>query len=119
MDITQELERLYADEYNQEAKKKVRHRFVEAGRFWQFMLNTLGFAGITTPWRTIYLLPQYFDHPRLRQHELAHITQIDRDGGLKFILKAGYYIARYGYRNSPYEIEARKAEDSIQLDMFE
>lgn len=45
----------------------------------------------------------------LYQHELTHITQVKKDGRIKFCLKYLYYNLRYGYLNNPYEVEARKS----------
>lgn len=41
-------------------------------------------------------------------HEACHIEQVRRDGRVKFVVKYLYYNLRYGYRNNPYEIEARE-----------
>jgi hypothetical protein len=82
--------------------------FEVAGWFWTKVLNLFGFAAITTPWRTIYILPEWFDHEGLRHHELVHIEQIDRDGPLKFWPKIVYDYFRHGHYSSPYEIEARE-----------
>jgi hypothetical protein len=94
----------------------MRCRFAVAGPFWRTVLNLFGFAGITTPWRAIYLLPQYYDHERLRRHELAHIAQIDRDGAWYFWPKIVIDYWRVGYRNSEYEKEARLAESEGTTD---
>ena len=40
-------------------------------------------------------------------HEAVHVAQIERDGAVKWTIKILYYLVRYGYINSPYEIEAR------------
>ena len=40
----------------------------------------------------------------------SHIEQVKRDGRLKFIVKYLFYNIKYGYKNNPYEIEAREAE---------
>ena len=45
---------------------------------------------------------------RVMTHEARHIFQIKRDGYLKFTVKYLYYLARYGYRNNPYEVDARQ-----------
>ena len=41
-------------------------------------------------------------------HEVCHIAQVKREGRLKFICKYLYYNIKYGYKNNPYEVEARK-----------
>lgn len=43
-------------------------------------------------------------------HEACHIEQVKRDGRLKFIVKYLFYNIKYGYKNNPYEVEARKYE---------
>lgn len=48
---------------------------------------------------------------RLYRHELQHCYQIERLGRFKFYAK---YLAkwfRYGYRNHPFEVEARQFQD--------
>lgn len=69
------------------------------------MLRVLGFHAVACP-RAIYILPEHFHDPGLRRHELAHVRQMRRDGFL-FWPRAMWYILRYGYQNSPYEVEAR------------
>lgn len=44
------------------------------------------------------------------KHEACHIAQVKREGRLKFICKYLYYNIKYGYKNNPYELEAKKAE---------
>ena len=43
-------------------------------------------------------------------HEARHIEQVKRDGRLKFIVKYLFYNIKYGYKNNPYEVDARKYE---------
>ena len=92
----------------------MKHRFVTAGPIWTFILDRLNFAAITTPWRTIYEHPDFTNDPRIRRHELAHIAQIDRDGAWYFWPKIIFDFFWYGHQNSPYEVEARTAEDDTQ-----
>ena len=49
---------------------------------------------------------------QLFRHELEHIYQIRRDGFLRFYLTYLYHAIRYGYKNIPYEIEARDKQDN-------
>lgn len=63
---------------------------------------------ITMPWKTVYCVPGQENNKALAAHEAVHIEQIERDGAIKWTLKIFYYLIRYGYLNSPYEIEARK-----------
>ncbi len=63
--------------------------------------------GITMPWRTIYLMPNNITNAGLIRHEQVHVMQIERDGAVVWTFKIFWYLLRYGYKNSPYEIEAR------------
>jgi len=49
------------------------------------------------------------NQPYLR-HELAHVIQWHWEGCARFLLKYIWYTIRYGYRNNPYEVEARQAQ---------
>lgn len=72
----------------------------------RWFLEAFGFAGITLPWRTIYLLAEWQHDVDLRRQELVHIEQIDREGPVLFSLKYLWWLVRYGYERNPYEIEA-------------
>ena len=87
-----------------------RHKFVVAGRLMAWTLRRLQCAAVVMPGRTIYMLPEHFWHVVVRRHELVHIMQMDRDGW-KFWPRCVWYVLRYGYWNSPYEIEARKLSE--------
>ena len=80
-----------------------------AGRFGQWALRTLGFHAVTLPGKRIVILPDHYNDAELWAHELCHIRQIERDGW-KFWPRCIWYVIRYGYWQSPYEIEARRAE---------
>ena len=73
-------------------------------------MKLCGFAGWTSFWRVIYVLPGYEDNQRLLRHERAHLEQIQRDGRLLFSIKYLWWLARCGYWMNPYEVEARAAE---------
>lgn len=79
-----------------------------AGLFWGTVLRVLGFVGVYTPWG-IFIAPRYINNRALRRHELCHWLQRQRDGFVRYWLKTFWYLARYGYWNSPYEVEAREA----------
>lgn len=85
-------------------------KFVPAKKLSQTFLNIFGFAAIVSPWRTIYVLPDYLHHEALRRHETAHLAQMQRDGWFRFwfFIVVWYFVP--GYDKSPYEIEAREAE---------
>jgi hypothetical protein len=47
---------------------------------------------------------------KLFRHELEHVYQIRREGFIRFHLFYIWYLIRHGYKNNPYEIEARATE---------
>lgn len=73
-------------------------------------MRACGFKGWASFWRTIYVLPGHEQDQRLLRHERKHLEQIERDGRLLFAIKYLYWLCRYGYKNCPYEVEARSAE---------
>lgn len=133
MNLIPILEQLYQDEYGQELRQVPRdtlamavrpddvegsHKFKIAGPISRRFLDYMGFAAVVSPWRTIYILEKYFDHTTLRRHELAHIAQINRDGSLFFWIKCIAFYCYLGYARSPYEIEARRAQENPQHPVF-
>lgn len=68
------------------------------------------FDGWASFWRTIYVMPGFEHDQRLLRHERKHLEQIESDGRLLFSIKYLYWLCRYGYKNCPYEVEARAAE---------
>lgn len=72
------------------------------------------FDGWTSFWNTIYVLPGHEHDQRLLRHERKHLEQIERDGRLTFSIKYLYWLYRYGYKNCPYEVEARAAESKTK-----
>jgi len=85
-------------------------RFHAANRIECLILRRLGFAAVCWPWRRIAILPEWLDHPALRRHELIHLEQINRHGPIAFTILALWYLARYGYKRSPFEIEAYRRQ---------
>ena len=85
--------------------------FVEVGGWKLWMLKKMGFLGFTFFNGTIWLRPNMDAETkhRVMVHEARHIFQINQDGRFKFAVKYLYYTIKYGYRNNPYEIDARKA----------
>ena len=73
------------------------------------ILRWTGFAGMVCPNGVAYLLPEHIDNAALRAHEQCHLDQMARDGW-RFWPRVVWYVIRYGYERSPYEIEAREAE---------
>ena len=76
-------------------------------------MRLCGFYGWTSFWNVIYIKPGHIASDKLIRHEMKHIEQINRDGRFKFAVKYLWYLLVYGYRNNPYEIEARRAEDEL------
>jgi hypothetical protein len=61
---------------------------------------------------SVLSLPRGYPMPRrLRAHERKHIEQVKRDGKIKFMFLYLCRNIRYGYKNNPYEVEAREAEN--------
>lgn len=73
-------------------------------------LKVFGFVAVVSPWRTIYVLPEFIGDEAIRRHEVAHLAQMDRDGWLRFWVQCLWWCVWPGYDHSPYEIEARQAE---------
>ena len=73
-----------------------------------WLLRFVGHAAVTLPWGTVYCLPGREFDDALFAHERVHLIQIERDGAILWTLKTWYYYFRYGYQNSPYEVEARQ-----------
>ena len=63
----------------------------------------------------------YQDLPcnKIRRHEWTHIDQIEREGYYTFHIKNTYNNLVYGYRNNPYEIEARENEYNEEYNPWE
>jgi hypothetical protein len=72
-----------------------------------WFLKASNALAVTTPWKTVYCRPGQELNYALAAHEAVHVAQIKRDGAIKWTVKVFYYLLRYGYVNSPYEVEAR------------
>ena len=72
-----------------------------------WFLKASNSLAITMPWKTVYCRPGQEDKYALAAHEAVHVAQIERDGAFRWTVKIFYYLLRYGYINSPYEVEAR------------
>lgn len=62
------------------------------------------FLNILTIGKPYELNERHYDH------EARHIEQVKENGRIKFIFKYLYYNIRYGYKNNPFEVDARKNE---------
>ena len=47
---------------------------------------------------------------RLFRHEMEHVYQVQRMGWIWFHVKYLYLLARYGYKNHPFELEASERQ---------
>mgnify|MGYP007083594021 CR=1 FL=1 len=90
--------------------RRIVPRIRDAGFLSAAFLKVFGFAAVVSPWRTIYVLPEFTDDEAIYRHEVAHLTQMDRDGWLTFWARCLWWYISPGYERSPYEIEARQAE---------
>lgn len=73
-------------------------------------MKACGFHGWTSFWNVVYMAPGFEEHAALLRHERKHLEQMQRDGKLMYMVKYTYYLLRYGYRQNPYEVDARAAE---------
>ena len=67
-------------------------------------------AAAVTLGRTIVVHPEVHLSDRLLKHELAHVRQWER-APLTFPLRYVWQHLKHGYRDNPYEVEARAAEE--------
>lgn len=108
-------------------------KFVYAPRWIKWYMGWLGrymgsrypVPAMTMAWPRIYIHPAYpaawlrFGTLRnaayrkwaiatiIQRHEIAHVLQMKRDGWLRFQVQYVYWAFKYGYRQNPYEVEAR------------
>lgn len=75
-----------------------------------WFMRRAGFLGWTSFWHVVYVLPGHERNEGLLRHERCHLEQIERDGRVLFSVRYLWWLARHGYWNNPYEIEARAAE---------
>lgn len=71
-------------------------------------------TGMTLGHTILFKYPEsHYVGRRTVAHELEHVRQIEREGLIKFYVKYLWYNIRYGYRNNPYEVAARRAENAM------
>ena len=81
-----------------------------APRLVRWYLNLTGYDGITLPPWGVFIRRECLADSRLCRHEMAHWTQYQRMGAVKFYAVYLWLLLRHGYQNHPMEIEARRAE---------
>lgn len=78
------------------------------------LMTWAGIAGVYTPRGNIILRRDHASDAGMIAHEQTHHQQRHRDGYIKFWWRIVFYLLRYGYHQSPYEIEARSAQHAAQ-----
>ena len=63
---------------------------------------------VTAPWSIVYCTPGSENDVTLLAHETVHLKQIEQEGPIVWTIKVFWYLLRYGYYNSPYEVEAKQ-----------
>ncbi len=59
---------------------------------------------------------KFLHNKRWLAHELCHVQQFQQHGFFPFLIKYGWESLRKGYYNNKFEVEARKAEESVVTD---
>jgi hypothetical protein len=67
-----------------------------------------GWAGFATPF---FIVVNDKTNERLIRHEMCHVKQWWRGWIIGFAVMYLYYLAKRGYYDNPYEIEAREVEN--------
>jgi hypothetical protein len=75
-----------------------------------FALGNAKTWAVTIGQTTWYSVPKDQVSDEWRKHEDEHKRQWREEGRLKFAVKYLWYQARLGYKDNPYEIEARQKE---------
>jgi hypothetical protein len=73
-------------------------------------MKLMGFKGWTSLWGVCYYCPGWEHREWLIRHEETHLAQMRRDGKIVYMVKYLYWWVVKGYKNHPYEIEARANE---------
>ena len=90
--------------------KEISHKQAMGVILWY--MNKMGYYAWTSYWNTIYYIDkESMTNSRLKRHELMHVEQMKREGKFMFTVKYMWQAFTVGYKNNPYEVEARKAEE--------
>lgn len=73
-------------------------------------MKLCGLLGWASLWDTVYIMPGHKSNTVVVQHELIHIEQMRREGKPLFMLKYTWWLLTKGYKNNPYEVEARTSQ---------
>lgn len=85
----------------------IRYRVHEHYEHWFLKYIWRWPAAITLGHHILYKRKREEVSKKLRRHELVHVAQIEREGLFTFYFRYFLNNIRHGYRNNPYEIEAR------------
>lgn len=96
--------------YSPLRRKTMNANLLKARGFNKWFLEFFGFGAMALPGRRIVMLEWLIFDDELLRHELAHVEQYDRYGNTGFLVRYFAMMLRYGYKNHPMEIEARKHE---------
>lgn len=61
------------------------------------------------PW-VLFRDPKKFVTDRMFRHEMEHVYQVQNTGWIKFYCLYLWYSLRHGYKQNPFEIEARAVQ---------
>ena len=84
--------------------------FRPANWFWQWFLTRYDLWAIPMPWRCVHVRRDIFVRDGvmtvLVEHERVHYEQMERTNTIHWHFSYFWYLALYGYRQNPYEVEA-------------
>lgn len=80
----------------------------------RWFMKACGFAGWTSFWNTVYVMPGWESYAPLIRHEAKHLEQIERLGRVRFALAYTWELLRRGYWRNRFEVEARAAEHGTE-----
>lgn len=80
-------------------------------------MRRYGVRGVVLGSRVLFSDPVHEVPRHIFRHELQHVYQRIRDGRWIFFLKYFWWSLQYGYRDNPYEVEARERQhDELTAD---
>jgi hypothetical protein len=107
----------YLSRMKMKTEKHIRHITIKiATGFMAWVLRRCRFRAWASNWNVIYVQKQWFNDSKVLNHELCHAEQIRQDGLFWMPIKYLWYWIRYGQKNNPYELQAKKAEQRLFID---
>lgn len=86
----------------------IRPKFIIVNGLTKKFFERINLIAFTFPWGSIWIHPDWVDNKHVRHHEMVHVAQLNRDGPICMSIKWVYFLFRYKYEDSPYEVEARE-----------